>query len=387
MVTTPAAPAWHLVEAPTPDSSDHPDAWVATAISDLVRHASLADVGHDDFAPRAVDVLVGIAHQEHAHRRHVLAVSGDEPTAGHAMRVVGHGVLVLPRSDNRHLAIAQVTVAPSHRGRGIGTALAERLRELAVEDGRTTVLGEVEFAAEAEPGTPGAVGPAEGPGLVPGDLPGLRFAQRAGLRLELVERRSVLELPLPDGVIDRFVAEAATHAGDDYRLHTWQGTVPEEWVEQLAALEQSLSEDEPNGGLALEAERWDGARLRVEEAKRRERGQDVLVTAVEHVPTGTLAGMTYLQFTDDRPELTEQESTVVLAGHRGHRLGMLMKAVNLREHARVRPQARRVSTWNNETNGPMLAINVALGFRPAGGSAELQASLTEPARPDQRGSS
>src|SRR5690606_37359628 len=91
----------------------------------------------------------------------------------------------------------------------------------------------------------------------------------------------------------------------------------------------------------------------------------------------TLAGMTALEYADDKPELTEQETTVVLPEHRGHRLGMLVKAVNLREHARVPPDTRRIATCNNETNAPMLASNVALGFRPAGGSAELQAPLAE----------
>jgi GNAT superfamily N-acetyltransferase len=85
--------------------------------------------------------------------------------------------------------------------------------------------------------------------------------------------------------------------------------------------------------------------------------------------------MTQLIYGRDRVELTEQESTVVLPAHRGHRLGMLVKAVNLQAHARLRPDTRRIYTWNNEDNAHMLAINVALGFRPAGGSAEMQARL------------
>ncbi|MFE7404638.1 GNAT family N-acetyltransferase [Isoptericola sp. NPDC057559] len=374
-MSTPAAPpTWRLLEPPSAARLDAPEAWAYHGVAALERAVALADLGHDDLPPRALDMLVGDLHPGHVRRHRLVAV---EDGADGAPRVVGHGVLMLPVTDNRHLAVPRIAVLPSHRGRGIGSAIADRLRRVALTEGRTTVFAEVEFAAEPAQGAPDALAPKEGDGHVSADLPGMRFARRAGLALELVARRSVLDVPLPDDVVDRFVADAAAHAGDAYRVHTWQDPAPERWVEQLAGLERSLSEDEPNGGLELEAEQWDGRRIRDEETKRAERGKSGLVAVAEHVATGTLAGMTLLVFAHDRPELTEQDSTVVLPEHRGHRLGMLLKAVNLREHTRVRPGTRRISTWNNETNAPMLAINVALGFRPAGGAAELQAPLAD----------
>jgi len=371
MVATPAMPPWRILDAPPAPSLDHPDAWAYRGVAEVERACALDEFGHDDLAPRALDVLVAMAHQQHERRRRVVAVEdgADGP------RVVGTGLLVLPLSDNLHLAMPRVAVLPSHRGRGIGTALAQELARTPHLEGRTTALAEVEFAVEPAAGAADALVPAQADGRVSADLPGVRFARRRGFRLEIVARRSVLEVPVPAAVVDRFVAEAAAHAGDDYRVRTWQDRIPDGWVDQYAALERRLSEDEPSGGLEVQVEHWDAARVRDEEAKLVERGQGALVTAVEHVPTATLAGMTVLEFAHDRPELTEQDSTVVLPEHRGHRLGMLVKAVNLREHARVRPMTRRISTWNNEANAPMLAINVALGFRPAGGSGELQAPL------------
>jgi len=374
-MSTPAAtPTWRLLEPPLADSIDSPDAWAYHGMAALEREVGLADVGHADLAGRAVDMLVAARHEENARRYQLVAVEDD---GGPHPHVVGRGVLILPVSDNRHLAVVRVAVLPSHRRHGIGSAIADRLRRVALTEGRTTVFAEVEFGAEPPAGAPDALAPKEGDGHVSADLPGMRFARRAGLDLELVGRRSVLDVPLPDDVVERFAADAAARAGDAYRVHTWQEPTPDEWLDQLAGLERRLSQDEPNGGLALEVEHWDAERIRREEGKRAERGQSALFAVAEHVATGTLAGMTMLVFGDDRPELTEQDSTVVLPEHRGHRLGMLLKAANLREHTRLRPATRRISTWNNETNAPMLAINVALGFRPAGGAAELQAALAD----------
>ncbi len=70
----------------------------------------------------------------------------------------------------------------------------------------------------------------------------------------------------------------------------------------------------------------------------------------------------------------------MLREHRGRSLGLLVKVAVLDELARSRPSARRVHTWNAEENRHMLAINVALGFAPAGVEAEWQLVLdTSPA--------
>ena len=65
-----------------------------------------------------------------------------------------------------------------------------------------------------------------------------------------------------------------------------------------------------------------------------------------------------------------------MPGHRGRRLGMLVKAANLRRLTGELPAVRRVDTWNAEENAWMLAINVALGFRPSGGAGEWQLALS-----------
>jgi len=61
-----------------------------------------------------------------------------------------------------------------------------------------------------------------------------------------------------------------------------------------------------------------------------------------------------------------QEDTLVLREHRGHRLGALVKAAVLRDLAAAFPEVERITTYNAEDNEPMVAVNRALGFEPAG---------------------
>ena len=61
----------------------------------------------------------------------------------------------------------------------------------------------------------------------------------------------------------------------------------------------------------------------------------------------------------------EAWGTLVLGEHRGHRLGLAMKARGLQElQRRIGPERTRVLTCNAEQNAHMVAINERLGFRP-----------------------
>lgn len=62
-------------------------------------------------------------------------------------------------------------------------------------------------------------------------------------------------------------------------------------------------------------------------------------------------------------EAVFQEDTLVVAAHRGNRLGMLVKTANFDRVRRAWPTMRRIYTWNADENGHMLAINTDMGFR------------------------
>lgn len=362
--------AWRIVEAPRPASLDHPDAWAYRGMAEVERACYVDLLGDADLADPASVIHASTAHQTWQRIVRLVAVLPDGGAHG---RVVGTAVVSMDQQDNLHWADLGVGVHPDYRGRGIGTALLSRVEELAVADGRTQLLWEQEFPREPPPGEPG-LDPVTGVGRAPADLPGASMARAHGYRLEQVDRRSVLQLPVDPDVLDRLVAESAAMA-TGYRTHTWVDEIPEQWLDGFAALETRMSVDAPHGEMDWQEETWDAERVRERVEQHAAGGNRIVVTAAENVASGQLAGMTLLLLPADDWPCVYQDDTIVLAAHRGHRLGMLIKSVNLQALARLRPAARRVYTWNAEENAHMLAINVALGFRPAGGTASFRKTL------------
>ena len=125
-----------------------------------------------------------------------------------------------------------------------------------------------------------------------------------------------------------------------------------------------MSTDAPSGDVPVEEEHWDVARIREDEAAHVARGRTVLTGGA--VRDGRLVAYTELHVPLEQPERAHQGATLVLREHRGHRLGARVKVAVLRELAATLPQVRRISTYNSESNRPMVAVNEALGFRRAG---------------------
>jgi GNAT superfamily N-acetyltransferase len=241
------------------------------------------------------------------------------------------------------VAVVDVAVHPGHRRRGIGTVLLEEGLRLAGKHGRTEAITEVD-----EPGP---------------DAPGRAFALRHGWSCDLLETRRDLLLPADEGRLSALEARARS-ASAGYDVVTWRDHTPDALLQDRAVLERRMSTDAPHGDLPVEEEHWDGDRIREYEATHVARGRTVLSAGA--VKDGRLVGFTDLQIPLAQPERAHQGGTLVLHEHRGHRLGALMKAAVLRELAADFPEVRRISTYNSDSNTPMVAVNETLGFRPAG---------------------
>jgi GNAT superfamily N-acetyltransferase len=258
-------------------------------------------------------------------------------------RVVGALRVILPTKDNPTVGIVDVAVHPVHRRRGIGgTLLAEGVR-LASAAGRTELIADMD-----EPGP---------------NAPGRAFALHRGWTCDLLETRRDLVLP-PDEQRLSDVEADARKASDGYELVIWRDRTPDDLLDDRAVLEQRMTTDAPHGDLPVEEERWDGERIREYEAVQRARGRTVLSAGA--VKDGRLVAFTDLHIPLAQPQRAYQAGTLVLSEHRGHRLGALMKTAVLRELAPTMPKVRRISTYNSDSNRPIVTVNEALGFRPAG---------------------
>ncbi|MFD6698004.1 MULTISPECIES: GNAT family N-acetyltransferase [unclassified Microbacterium] len=268
-------------------------------------------------------------------------------------RPVGAAGLGLPLKDNLHLADIAVYVAPEARRAGVGSALLAELETRAIARSRRTFLAETSWAASA---------PADGTGH-----PGVEFGRRHGYALALGDRESVLELPVAEDLLDR-LAEGAPD--DGYVLRSWTGPVPEDIVTGWAELSSSLDTEAPMGDLDIEAATPDVAEIRESEELVAAQGRtSFCVVALSS--EGEVAAYSQLVVSGDDSS-AYQWGTLVRRKDRGHRLGMRVKLENLRRLQQELPRTPRVVTYNAESNEHMLAVNVALGFRPSGRLAELQ---------------
>ena len=81
-------------------------------------------------------------------------------------------------------------------------------------------------------------------------------------------------------------------------------------------------------------------------------GRLLLVTAAQHIETGELCAFNELVIGKDRTEATQQEDTLVLKEHRGHKLGTLVKCAGLLRWRELAPDSPRVITVQRRGESP-----------------------------------
>lgn len=321
--------------------------------------------GNLDRCPTLAEAVEFWRGNEYEERQLYLARLGGEP--------VGICSVTLPLRENTHTAGIDVLISPAYRRRGLGRFLREHAETIARERGRTSLDAYHEVPLENADGA-GVLPAKSGAGGLPLTAPAVAFAVASGYELEQVERSSRLALPVPPELLDHLEAEAYSRAGA-YELTGWDDYCPEGLVDAYARLKATMTEDVPIAGLDWEGEEWDAARVREEERTLIRGGVQSAVTAALHQRTGELVAYTVLNWRPGVPDTIAQQDTLVRGGHRGHRLGLLIKLANLRRAQDRWPSARSVLTWNATENQHMLAINIALGFRPAGYEGEWQKRL------------
>jgi GNAT superfamily N-acetyltransferase len=251
---------------------------------------------------------------------------------------VGCYLLTLPELENATLGWCTLAVAPARRRSGAGREL------LAHCTSRARLAGRVRLASEAQDRSPG------------GD-----FAAAAGAISGLAEviRRLDIDAGLA-GRLPDLRAAAAKHASG-YSVVSWIGASPADTLDDQALLSAAMADAPRDPG--VESEAWDAERIVDLERICLGSGQQFYSVAARCDATGRLVAITQIYVEPDTPDWGFQMTTAVLPPHRGHRLGLLVKAEMLELLAVHEPGVRHILTGNAESNQHMIAINEQLGFR------------------------
>ncbi len=329
------------------DDDDAADFREMTRIRNLV-YAEIS--GHDDNAMPADELLPNYRPDPAQKRFSWMVVLDGE--------IVGRAGLDLPQEPGARTGFWLVELRRSVWNRGIGRA-ALALIERTARDHERTVLQS--WAEHPESDGPRLKAPT-GFGSIPRDH-AARFFLASGNTLEQIVRVSSLDLTADPSHMHDLLAEAE-EAARGYRVVQWTLPTPDEFVEGFAAMKARMVTDAPAADLEYDAEVWDADRVRRWERTYLDAGRHLLVTAAQHVDSGELAAFNELVIGKDRSGMTSQEDTLVVAAHRGHRLGMLVKCAGLIAWRDIAPDSPRVMTYNAEENRPMLSINERIGFAP-----------------------
>ncbi len=267
----------------------------------------------------------------------------------------GYAEIDLPRWDNPHLAGLNLETHPDYRGQGIGDSLLREALGLITDAGRTVVLGDA-WA----------------------DSHRAAFWERHGFEVGSRDAQRRLVMAELDWPMLETLHRSSLEASTAYDIFELPMPAPADMMDGLLELHRAMN-DSPTDDLLLEDDIWSEERFRGYEHAMAHRDIRLVRLVAQRRSDGEFGGHTVVAIEDERPTLGFQEDTAVVAGHRGHKLGLRLKIEMLKLLASQEPQITRVDTWNAESNDHMLAVNDALGCVIVARGAEYQKKLASTA--------
>jgi len=252
------------------------------------------------------------------------------------------------KDGQEHLAELEIAVHPAERRQGVGSGLLEAAVAAARDDGRRSLL------AQAESGSPG-------------DL----FLAARGFRRVLA--LTYTRLALADVDLAR-IAEIVEQPHPGYALTHWDGTVPPELARTFADSRRAM-DDMPMEGTDYGTVVWDVERVVSAAEAVAKRGESLHTVAAVDLADGSIVGFSELVVPGDGLGDAQHYGTGVLPEHRGHGLGLWMKAESIRLVCQHYPELGGLLTDTADSNAPMRGINDALGYLPTHRAVEYQLDL------------
>jgi GNAT superfamily N-acetyltransferase len=254
--------------------------------------------------------------------------------------------------ENPHVAWTELQVHPDHRRKGLGRAIMADL--VAQSEGQHPELLFMGVTNDRVPS-------------------GDPFLSAIGAKPGLPMKTN--QLALAD--VDRTqVAEWAKLDPAGYRLERIDDIVPASLVAPYIQASLGIN-DMPKGDLKMGDWKLTEEQIRDRESWFKQTGIEWWLLVAIHEATGEGAGFTDITYDPKQPWVIWQQGTAVTRGHRGHRLGLWMKAVMLERIGRELPDAKYIRTGNANTNSQMLGINTDLGFKMAWQSTLWQLPIAD----------
>ena len=268
-------------------------------------------------------------------------------------KLAGYGVAGrnLKDTENAHVRWSDIAVRPEDRGRGLGRALFARVVDSLAGQGDDLVV-----ISETNDRVPS----------------GEAFARALGANPGLPMKLNQLDLR----AVDRAKVDEWSRAPEGYRLQRIDNTVPDEFVKAYIQALEGIN-DMPRGDIAFRDSKFDEAQIRQRESFFKQAGLVwwLLLAIDERTKEGV--GFTEVEFNPRDPHVIQQEGTAVVAAHRGHGIGLWLKAVMLQRILDECGSSRFIRTGNANVNAQMLAINEKLGFKYAWQTTLWQLSIAD----------